>query len=387
MSDYDSLLALINDNKDLFILPKVVDDGCNVLSEIYKMTRKYLEFFKTHLNSYHTNAKNTVDRLEGSIEAYYRGDIDAANQNIRLILEDTKKLNRKLIIQPISDCFLPEEEKFLFRGRIGDFYEYSIKQMFHIPYDERGKISNQRYSINGMPCLYLGTSVYVCWEELNRPDFNHFWVSRYSINSEHLRVRNLKILNLSYTIQDMNSKFLNSIMRSGDIEESLINYCLCWILQCVCSIVVKNQNRIFREEYVFPQLIMQNIRRQDIDGIMFFSAKCNAENYGIMKNFAFPADDWNCFNLEENFSHKLTKYFSITEPINMGLFNTLIDSAEVRRKFGVSDYCTINTYRSGSKINNIEYCLTNYFNLEKALIKRGLKSLTEHGHENDILEN
>ena len=48
---------------------------------------------------------------------------------------------------------------------------YTKEEMFHIPYELRHKVTNQRYSVSGLPCLYLGSSTYLCWEELERPDY------------------------------------------------------------------------------------------------------------------------------------------------------------------------------------------------------------------------
>ena len=37
-------------------------------------------------------------------------------------------------------------------------YLYGKDELFHIPYDKRNKIGNQRFSVSGMPCLYLASS-------------------------------------------------------------------------------------------------------------------------------------------------------------------------------------------------------------------------------------
>ena len=44
--------------------------------------------------------------------------------------------------------------------------------MFHIPFEKNYLIKNERFSISGFPSFYLGKSVYVCWEEMGRPDFD-----------------------------------------------------------------------------------------------------------------------------------------------------------------------------------------------------------------------
>lgn len=62
--------------------------------------------------------------------------------------------------------------------------------MLHIPFNKRELIKTQRFSISGVPCLYLGTTSYVCWLEMNKPRDSEFNVSSYKIPGQ------LKILNL-----------------------------------------------------------------------------------------------------------------------------------------------------------------------------------------------
>ena len=62
-----------------------------------------------------------------------------------------------------------------YRARKCDTYDLFCRtEMMHIPYHKRHLISNQRFSLSGYPCLYLGTSIYGCWEELERPDIDRF---------------------------------------------------------------------------------------------------------------------------------------------------------------------------------------------------------------------
>lgn len=35
-------------------------------------------------------------------------------------------------------------------------FHFTKDEMFHIPYDKRHLVGNQRYSLSGLPCLYLG---------------------------------------------------------------------------------------------------------------------------------------------------------------------------------------------------------------------------------------
>lgn len=49
--------------------------------------------------------------------------------------------------------------------------------MLHLPFPMRGKTGNYRFSIPGIPSLYLGNSSYACWLELGRPAEYKFNVS------------------------------------------------------------------------------------------------------------------------------------------------------------------------------------------------------------------
>src|SRR5205823_638449 len=72
----------------------------------------------------------------------------------------------------------------LFRMRIGSAAgRHQLGDLFHIPFNSRHLITNQRYSFPGLPCLYLGQSLYVCWEELGRPDLNGVVISRFRLRT------------------------------------------------------------------------------------------------------------------------------------------------------------------------------------------------------------
>ena len=40
-------------------------------------------------------------------------------------------------------------------------FHFSKDEMFHIPYEKRNLVGNQRFSLSGLPCLYLGGSSYI----------------------------------------------------------------------------------------------------------------------------------------------------------------------------------------------------------------------------------
>lgn len=329
MSYFNEAHGLLHYNMDFFNLPLSVEDGFDVMPAFFKKAEEYISLLegKEHLKDIHKRAKLIIRKLKEAIDAYWKGDISKANNAVKLILKDDKKLGRKLFVEDINKC-LNIDIRRLYKARAGEFYNYKRAEMFHIPFNKRGSVKNQRYSINGMPCLYLGTSAYVCWEELNRPDFKDAWISRYEVENS-----NLKILNLTYTAHEIKS------MLEKEREEALSKFekfISMWIIKCGCSIIVKNKKRIFKEEYIIPQLLMQNIRKKKIDGIMYLSVKnnqTNRKNFLKAINLAFPADDYQMEKqrtqeIENNYlSENIKNTFSLTNPINMGLINAEIYSA------------------------------------------------------------
>lgn len=112
-------------------------------------------------------------------------------------------------------------------------YLFAKDDMFHIPYDKRSKIGNQRYSVSGMPCLYLASSSYVCWEELGRVDFQSCNFCGYTNKVE------IPFYDFALPL---------SIDRVSDIKR------VCIILACSLSAI---RESLFKEEYILPQSLLQ----------------------------------------------------------------------------------------------------------------------------------
>ena len=70
---------------------------------------------------------------------------------------------------PFSPYFYAIHHPPLYRIR-SDRSEFKIPDrgdIFHVPFEKRRLVGNQRYSIAGLPCLYLRSSLWICWEELD----------------------------------------------------------------------------------------------------------------------------------------------------------------------------------------------------------------------------
>lgn len=113
----------------------------------------------------------------------------------------------------------------------------------------RGRVSSTRFSIPGLPCLYLATTSYCCWLELKTPTDYQFNVSSVRVNQER------KILNLTMT-----ADLFEHIVMLTETDKLANRYTIealkLWILSYASSFKIDADKRSFKEEYIIPQLIM-----------------------------------------------------------------------------------------------------------------------------------
>lgn len=171
------------------------------------------------------------------------------------------------------------------------------KEMFHIPMDMRRKVTTQRYSTPGYPCLYLGMSVYTCWEEMNRPKMSDSWVSC---------LKNTRPLDL----------FDLSIPTSHFFQNNLEKYLKLFPLIISCMLPVENSKDIYKPEYIIPQLLTEWIIKNKKVGIFYTSIHKDS-------GFDFPADKYNNIAMpvqnplkDKGYCDALSTFFRISVPKN-----------------------------------------------------------------------
>jgi len=148
------------------------------------------------------------------------------------------------------------------------------KDMLHIPFDKRGLITTQRFSIQGVPCFYAATTSFGCWLEMEMPELNVFQVASYKLPSD------LKVLNMCISQHTINGSTGGGWVEDYDLQNvySLIEI---FPLVCATSFEVLEMNRSFKSEYIISQLIMQVVNELDIDGIAYLSKK-------MQDKYAYP---------------------------------------------------------------------------------------------------
>lgn len=196
--------------------------------------------------------------------------------------------------------YTEKENTSFYRIRVIKDRRTGIKydEMFHIPLTCRRIVKTQRYSTPGFPCLYLGMSVYGCWEEMHRPIMTDCWISRLE-NTQEIKLLDLRIP----TYESFSDLFDNYI------------YMIPFILSCM--IPVKNADDIYKPEYIIPQLFVEwVIKTKKCDGIIYTSCHKNNE-------FDFPEDKHENIAIpvkepcsQTKFCPRLKSMFKITNPIN-----------------------------------------------------------------------
>lgn len=204
-----------------------------------------------------------------------------------------------------------EQEGYYYRMRkIENRRNLGAKDMFHVPFDKRNIVTTERYSFPGLPCLYLGCSVYVCWEEMDRPEFSRVMTSALKTT------RKLRLLDLRAPIH----------RRWNQTNKKSIPLIL------ACQVAVSDKEGKYKSEYIIPQLMMEYIisNHKNIDGILYSSVFKD-------KQFEYPADKFYNIALPaiqdskvEKYSQKLKDLFLVTDP-------TCEEYERLNRHIGVYD--------------------------------------------------
>ena len=137
-----------------------------------------------------------TSKIMEALRKYYYGKVSSSHMIIKNLVKNC--LDSGLAVTNINStvAFLGsvDTELQLFRARTGDPKGYPAKEMLHLPYSMRSKTGNYRFSIPGLPSLYLGNSSYACWLELGLPSASEFNVSPVALDGKQ-RIFNLVIMN------------------------------------------------------------------------------------------------------------------------------------------------------------------------------------------------
>lgn len=355
-------------SKNIFNIPlnRNGEDVHVFLKNIYK------EYIKT-IKSFDGEVKETLkpnlpiiekecNSILKSIELYQNGVPSKAFLELEKCLNELNMLGLLEIQQGNFNSGRNE----LYKVRISESSNLSKDEIFHIPFQLREKVATQRFSIPGLPCIYLADSIYICWEELDRPDFESMHVSRFDITNA-----NYKLLYLNNNSDLMRKRCFNS-SNTGIKINQFVKYLSYWPLLAACSLKVFKKNDVFKPEYLIPQLILQwVVSVQNLDGIQYKSnrVKFNNHNIGTFSNIAIPVKK----STDKGFCPELLKKIKITNPISWQLLDISDPNKDFLNK--VKTDIKVETLRKASYIEMVENEKTEYLKSKFGIMEEKLRSM------------
>lgn len=307
MSDYKS---------HLFELDELMLKELNKIAQSQENNLPFIEAMKSLFDTFRdfVKSKKTEETIASHLydaPAVKRMVFEACEEIINMlksyqegnILDAYKFVNRHFRLTGNKICasyhfpvcrISPSSNKW-FRIRKKEDQTFSRKDLFHVPFDKRNKVGTYRYSIPGYPALYLGSTLYCSWLEMEQP--KEFAFSIFDIQKD---------------ILVMDFRFFPDI----EDKKQAVKYLLSYPYKIACSIVAQDKKN-YVPEYVFPQLMIHSILKQSHTqggaiGLLYTSTKSysfldnhNCRNYD---NLVVPAV------MEKKEEETLEDIFYLTDP-------------------------------------------------------------------------
>lgn len=232
------------------------------------------------INHYETDRKENIvvfqNKIIDIINTYYKGKSGKAYKLFDELLSNTIKDEKVSFISKVN------ENSRLYRARVEKVDQkipFTNDDMFHIPFKHRTKVKNHRFSISGLPCLYMSSSSYACWLELNRPPVDRLSVSLFLVTKP------IKVFDMCLLYDIIEEKKQDSIVGNEEMLSLFI----------ACSFLPNNDDDEFKPEYIIPQFLMQWMLESPINirGVRYYTHRASVDsvNSRLYTNFVFPASD------------------------------------------------------------------------------------------------
>lgn len=253
--------------------------------------------------------KRYSEKVKDSLRLYYAGSISKAHNTVKNLVKGCADNELAVSTLENSNAFPGEKDTEIqfFRARLSDdIHTYKAKEMLHLPLSMRGKTGNYRFSIPGIPSLYLGNSSYACWLELGCPAEHKFNVSPVVLDGSQ------KIFNLAVMSRNW--------LKLNELEEIDVH---CWlkllILMMATSYTVREEGRTFKSEYIVSQSIMLACKELGYDGVAYFSKRVSDEIFAYAAiNLALFAP----YQQQKNYS-TVCEHIKIDESFNFFMYKQL----------------------------------------------------------------
>lgn len=352
----------------------IVTDFNDRINELINCLDSFRSIKRTSLNHRISlrikKIKAIQEGISESLRQFLTGDIKKAYEAFNdTFSQELMRREIRNICVPLSS--LCNEDTHLYRVRKSDKFLGKRNEMFHIPFEMRHLVKAQRYSVAGLPCLYLGSSIFICWQEMGKPDFDKLYISSFSTNSD-------KQLIVNFASEILSSARIRTLSNYFDeLEDNeLLSYLTLWPLIIACSYTKSNESSPFNQEYIIPNLLMQWISSSNnsrISGVAYRSTKLSGVKYSKRAiNIVIPPKVTYQQTIENHYCPKLTSLFKLTFPVSWQVLSTLNYPLEDDREIiKAKKYLRIRKFAGGVRdfttdIVNL-YPLTDFYKLERTL--------------------
>lgn len=362
-----------------FALPIKVDKDIMYYKKLNEKLEEYINFLeeKSIDKKIISNTNVNIKLIKESLINYQNAKINDAKKDVLELLSNyihneylITKLQKSFAIRGAAPFIemqnkgnkdyyneLNNKSVYLFRARVGK-EQFNKKDILHIPFDKRELVSTERFSIAGVPCLYLGTTSLVCWLEMGKPNDNEFNVSSFKVSEA------INIIDFVSYCYFFNNTLFNCNIDKHEVTEFEKTAIEIWPLICAISFSVDDKDRKFKSEYIISQLIMQCLDDLKVDGIAYISTKAPAEyrysRFPYYVNIAIPMKIGcdNRFDETDRYS-ELCRKLTLTNPICLSEYRMIEENNKSYRNESISNFISKNAISGQAEVyfagKSIEY--------------------------------
>lgn len=294
----DKIVKDIKDNRSIFTIPTVYNslyfpelvekrlgDYYKFLTD-YNIGKRLNSIFRDVAQQDHskdlallTRVRSFIEAINNSVSNYYDGLTYKAYDRFSNSLNNIIEFHNNVAVSNV------EPYETFYKIRVDTTLGLSRREdNFHIPFNIRHFCSTQRYSIPGVPSIYLGSTSYLSYEELGRPNIDTSYISRFE-TKELIRIIEIQTF---YNFIDSYNGGDEGINRFKDV----LRYLILFPLYFTTTIRVVEPASSFKTEYIIPQLLMQFIGASNkaddaIRGVKFPSSKLNYNTPDDHRHFSY----------------------------------------------------------------------------------------------------
>lgn len=247
--------------------------------------------------------KKQIPKLNHLFDYYSKGKL-AEFDKIAESLFNTQ--SNRISVSTFFPITTIEKDSIWYRARKPEMgKKYIREELYHVPFQKRGFVGNDRFSINGFPCLYLGNTL-KCVDAETPPSA-------------------IKAVSCFKTMQDLDVYDFTFFSSKDKLDNTrVINNLLSYPFKIAASIPFKMEDKVekgdkYIPEYVIPQLLLhwtiRNIKGKKPKGILYSSTKAitdkvNITGFSEYINMVVPS----FFIKEKGLCSFINTYFQLTEP-------------------------------------------------------------------------